>query len=84
MAPVTRLPDPDPAAAFDPAAEMRALAGRLVAATRENPANTALARECRAVLLVLMGQGDPDEDAAWQTFIDGLSTPTRSEPGPCG
>jgi hypothetical protein len=81
MAAVSQLPAPDPSADFDPREEMRALAGRLVAATRAAPSNTALARECRAVLLVLMGQGDPDEDAAWQSFIDGLGTPTKPEGG---
>jgi hypothetical protein len=61
-APVSQLPVPDPSADFDPRAEMRLLAGRLAGATRADPANTALAREYRAVLLVLMGQDSPDED----------------------
>jgi hypothetical protein len=63
-APVSSLPSPDPGDGFDPAAEMRRLAGRLAAATRADPANTSLAREYRAVLLVLMGKDGQEADPA--------------------
>jgi len=47
---------------FDPAAQMRELADRLVAAHTQDPANAALARELRATLLALPpGPEEPDE-----------------------
>ena len=44
------VPAPDD---FDPVAEMRALAARLVTATAAEPGNAALARELRATLAAL-------------------------------
>ncbi len=46
--------DPD----FDPAEEMRRLAGRLAAAYAADTGNAALARELRATLLALRGPGE--------------------------
>jgi hypothetical protein len=55
--PVTQLPQPEPGDDLDPAAELRRLAGCLVAAYRADPGNASLAREARMTLLAL-GPGD--------------------------
>lgn len=64
LAPVPPLPAPAPALVLDPAAEMRALASRLVLAHEEEPSNTWLARELRMTLAELMpkASGKPDAD----------------------
>jgi hypothetical protein len=59
---VTSLPD-QPAAALDPPAELRALASRLAAAHRADPANSLIARELRMTLADLMPKGKQDADA---------------------
>ena len=62
--PVSVLPVAD-AAELDPAAELRALAARLAAATIEEPGNASLARELRQTLLVIppaTDEGDPLAD----------------------
>jgi hypothetical protein len=81
LAPVVPVEvDPD----FDPALEMRKLAGRLAVAYQADPGNAALARELRNTLLAIKASGDDDaDDVAWQAFIDDLSTPSRPE-GDCG
>jgi hypothetical protein len=59
--PVLLSPAEVPASAdFDPADELRRLAGRLVDAHRADPGNAALAREARMALLAL-GPGDSAE-----------------------
>jgi hypothetical protein len=50
-----------PAADFDPAAELRALAARLIAAHKEDPGNAMLGRELRATLQAL-GAGSAGVD----------------------
>jgi hypothetical protein len=67
--------DADPCA--DPAGELAALAGRLIAAHKADPGNALLARELRVTLLTLDGSGGgaaaPPEDevdrirAAWES-----------------
>jgi hypothetical protein len=62
---------PDPGDDFDPATEMRRLAGRLSAAYQADPGNAALARELRATLLALQGPGgqaDPELAALFAEF----------------
>ena len=66
-------PPPDPGDDFDPAAEMRALAGRLAAAYAADTSNTALARELRVTLLALgpgdgMPEMDPELRALFESF----------------
>jgi hypothetical protein len=61
---VTLLPPAAPEAPFDPAAEMRRLAGRLAAEHERDPANALIARELRMTLAELMpkSKGQPDAD----------------------
>jgi hypothetical protein len=61
---LSMLPAMEPDASFDPQAEMRALAVRLVAAHEADVSNTLLARELRMTLHELMpkdaGKADAD------------------------
>jgi hypothetical protein len=52
------VPPPQPAADLDPAAEMAALAARLVAAHTADPANAILARELRMTLQAVPARED--------------------------
>lgn len=61
---------------FDPADELRKLAGRLLAAYQADPGNAALARECRMTLLAISA---PDEDAELAELVTLLSTPTYGD-----
>jgi hypothetical protein len=66
--------------AFDPAEEMRRLAGRLLAAYEADPSNPGLAREARQTLLCLMGAGPAEDDQEWAEFVQELSTPDWPNP----
>lgn len=60
---VTSLPRAPASADLDPAAELRALAARLVLAHEAEPANSLIARELRMTLAELMPKGKPETDA---------------------
>ena len=64
---------------FDPVAELRLLAARVVDAYRQDPGNAALAREARVTLLALMDKEPNEDDAGWAAFVDSLSTPTNTD-----
>ena len=58
-------PPADSSPVADPMAEMRLLAGRVVAAHEKDPGNANLAREARMTLQALMGPGEAvDSDLA--------------------
>ena len=79
LAAVVEIPTGDD---FDPDAQLRALAGRLVAAHSQDPANAALARELRVTLLALPpGPEGPDaldliKARRYMRLEDELSIPT--------
>lgn len=70
--PVTALPSPAPGAHLDPAAEMRQLALRLIAAHEADAANTLLARELRMTLHELLPKDAGKADADLTGLFDAL------------
>jgi hypothetical protein len=67
----------DSGADFDPAEELRKLAGRLLAAYADDPGNAALAREARFTLQAI--SAPPEEAPEMAEFFASLSAPTYPE-----
>jgi hypothetical protein len=63
-------PPGDPGDDLDPAAELRALAGRLAAVHQEDPSRADIARELRATLLAIQV---PDEDTELAELMRGFA-----------
>lgn len=70
LAPVTTVTAADFSQDFDPAAELRALAGRLAQAHELEPSNAAVARELRQALQALGGGTGAAGDAEVRDLFD--------------
>jgi len=71
---------PEAVESFDPSVSLRALAARLEAASVADPANSAVAKELRSTLMLLMPNPQASVDAELKLLMSELSRPVpRSE-----